>query len=264
MIASYNSAIFFSSVQLNMQLFQHLVARFTETSRRFAINVGVDLPSFNAVMTSNEFSTLSKEQCIDTFAQDYVYGRRMLILVINASVFQKKPVAWVRKGNDKALIPGLVAPSSGCVTVTMTAPKVWQNKPLGLVRSRKTVVNSESAPSLPILGGVHFANGSLIIGPYNIPNMEDYRHLNDLLSKCPFKDELQARLDDSSAWVNKSFPGDVTIPGHEPSCGPDDKDEIFLTVEDAIASFLNPDPSTEGACLLSKSLEEKNTRLAQI
>lgn len=41
----------------------------------------------------------------------------------------------------------------------------------------------------------------------------------------------------------------------------DNREEIFLTVGDAIASFITrPDPATKGACLLSKSLVEKRTQ----
>ncbi|KAL2829980.1 hypothetical protein BDW59DRAFT_178184 [Aspergillus cavernicola] len=316
----YNSAIFFSlgPTEYTVVTAQASPVRgniSTDFEQCFAENVGIDRPSFNAAMSGGELETLSRQECIDTFAQDYVSGQRTLILVTNASMSENEPMGWVGKGNSKSFDD-----KSGSTFKWLCDDNIDCTKGMAEEMMENWSVRAMrwSTPSIllsvPTTDGFYDAQGYLVIGHYGIPDTADHRHLNDLLEQHPSEDRLQAQLDDPSGWANSSFPGNVTILGHEARCvysdlsteklpqayavdhcitspaeetcqlffsppiclivigcnlikllctlftARDSRDDVFLTVGDAIASLLTrPDPTTVGACLLSKSLVDKGT-----
>ncbi|KAL4864910.1 hypothetical protein BDV12DRAFT_158142 [Aspergillus spectabilis] len=298
----------------------------TEFDRCFPNGAGVDLATFNAATSDDQFKTLSKQQCIDTFAQDYVSGHRMLILVTNASMPEDEPVAQIGSGNNKDF------------NVKSTSAYEWicdydyecnQKRAQGMVDDWSVRGYKWWYPIIslrvPTGDGYNVENGSWAYrhsdsagnGIFETP---DHERLSDFLEEHPSEDEVQAELDDSSGWVNSSFPRDVTILGSKSYCGGapqrtgsqqtgqllqtypvdhclalssgetcqllfspaiciivigcniiklicalftarDAREDVFLTIGDAIASFLTrPDPTTEGACLLSKPLVDKRAQ----
>ncbi|KAL2867715.1 uncharacterized protein BJX67DRAFT_387626 [Aspergillus lucknowensis] len=278
-------------------------------------NAGLDLPSFNAAMTGGDFTTLSKQECIHTFAQDYVSGQRMLVLVTNSSMPEAEPMGLIGAGNSKSFNDK----SGSSFKWMCDNPDCTKDMAEESIDSWSVTPFRWSTPSIllrvPTTDGFYEGQGWLNLGSYGIPTTPDYKHLNDLLDQDPTERELQAQLDDPSQWVNSSFPGNVTLLGHEPQCfisedqtdklnqtyavdhcmalsveescqlffsppiciivigcniikllcalftARDRREDVFLTIGDAIASFLDrPDPTTEGACLLSKPLVDKRTQ----
>lgn len=273
------------------------------------------MPSFNAAIRDGKFKKLSKQECVNTFAQDYVSGFGAVVLVTKDQMPQNESVALVGSGNHWSFDGGNTQFDWLCngkypCTKSIAEQNV-QNWSVNASRwSRPTI-----RLSVPIPGGVYESGGWLDVGLYGVPETEDYYHLDRILANTSSLNELQDELDNSSGWANSSFPGSVKVRPGEPDCtssraynsqltrshtidhcmtlpveetcqlffsppiclivigcsiiklicallaAREERDDIFLTTGDAIASFLaNPDPTTEGACLLSKSLVKKRAQ----
>ncbi|KAJ5373602.1 hypothetical protein N7517_005608 [Penicillium concentricum] len=317
----YNSAVYFSigpteySVVAAQDKLIQEHGNSTEFEQCFTENVGIELQSFNAAIRDGSFNTLSKQECVDTFAQDYASGYGMIVLVTKDSMPQNESVAWIGTGNSQSLDSGNTQFSWLCdekyPCTKSIAEENTQNWSVHALKwSRPTI-----RLSVPIPGGLYESGGWLDVGHYGIPETEDYNHLDDILDKYPSLEELQAELANPSGWVNSSFPGSVTVRKGEPDCtyprtygkrtprlysidhcmtlpaketcqlffsppiclivigcnivklicallaARENRNDIFLTTGDAIASFLaKPDPATKGACLLSGSLVNKRTQ----
>ncbi|KAL4913092.1 hypothetical protein BDW62DRAFT_214530 [Aspergillus aurantiobrunneus] len=280
--------------------------------------VQMDMDMFNAEMSRSDLEMLSNEDCINTFAQDYVSGQRMVVLVTSAPMPDGEPVVFMEPGNAGSFLSKGGSPfqwmCGGDLDCTAEVAKetvtgdVWTVQPVRW-----------SIPSLyiqfPTPDGFHNISGELYVTVPGVPDTPDTRRLSELLREDPYEPELQAELDDPSNWVDPSFPGNVTIYGHKAMCGirqyvpvklpqtypvdhcltvpaeekcqlvfsppicivvigcnliklvctlftaRDSREDVFLTIGDAIASFLaRPDPTTEGSCLLSKPLVDKKVQ----
>ncbi|PLN84163.1 hypothetical protein BDW42DRAFT_163090 [Aspergillus taichungensis] len=315
----YNSAAYFSMgpTEYAVVVAQDKLIRYRDNStdfeQCFAANVGIEPLQFNAAIKDGNFKSLSKEDCVETFAQDYVSGQRVLVLVTNASMPDTEPVAWVGKGNFRSF-----EVKSDSVFDWLCDGDYRCSKSMAqeIIEDWSVQAPRWSTPSLrlkvPTSKGDYTAQGNIVPGYYGIPESKDTRRLSDLLDKDPFEAELQADLDNPALWEDSSFAKNVEILGHEASCvyseydpdrlprrypidhcmslptqetcqlffsppiciivigcnivklictlltARDSREDLFLTVGDAIASFLtHPDPATERACLLSKTAVEK-------
>ncbi|KGO39900.1 Peptidase C78, ubiquitin fold modifier-specific peptidase 1/ 2 [Penicillium expansum] len=278
----YNSAVYFSIgpteysvVAAHEELIQEH-GNSTEFEQCFTANVGMELPSFNTAIHDGSFNTLSKQECVDIFAQDYTSGYGTVVLVTKDSMPQNESVAWIGTGNRQNFEGGNSQFSWLCdeeyPCTKSIAEENTQNWTVHAITWSRPTIHL----SVPIPGGLYESGGWLDVGHYGVPETEDYNHLDDILDKYPTLEDLQAELDNPSGWVNSSFPGSVTVRKGEPDCtypgvyvklicallaARENRKDIFLTTGDAIASFLaKPDPATEGACLLSGSLIKKSTQ----
>ncbi|KAL2695258.1 hypothetical protein AAEP93_004011 [Penicillium crustosum] len=269
-------------------------------------------------MSRSDLKRLSIQECIDTFAQDYVSGQRMLVLVTEDPMpegehlgFMGRPHA-IATNVDGSTFEWMCDSGGGSEDVCskdlvneMVDGEEWSVHPI--------------EPSIQLIQAqIPTENGfkNVSMGSW-IPNTPDTKRLDDVLYQFTHEDEVQAALDDPSNWVNASFQGNVTIslsvhcPGNyyqpprgvrlvqarrighcltvprDESCrmmfsppicllvigcnlvklicalltARDGRQELFLTIGDAIASYLAcPDLRTEGACLLSKGLVVKGSQ----
>ncbi|KAJ5251753.1 hypothetical protein N7489_002163 [Penicillium chrysogenum] len=220
----YNSAVYFSIgpteysiVAAQDKLIQEH-GNSTEFEQCFTENVGMDLPSFNAAIRDGRFNTLSKQECIDIFAQDYASGYGTVVLVTKDPMPQNESVALVGTGNRHSFEGGFSQFSWLCdeeypCTKSIAEEDTQDWSVDALTWSRPTI-----HLSVPIPGGIYESGGWLDVGHYGVPDTEDYNHLDDILDKHHTLKELQAALGNSSGWVNNSFPGSVTVRNGEPDC----------------------------------------------
>ncbi|KAJ5193760.1 hypothetical protein N7491_001090 [Penicillium cf. griseofulvum] len=220
----YNSAVYFSigptkySVIAAQDKLIQEHGNSTEFEQCFTENVGIELQSFNAAIRDRSFNTLSNQECVDTFAQDYASGYGMVVLVTKDSMPQNESVAWIGTGNSQSLESGNSQFSWLCdgkypCTKSLAEENTQDWSVNALTWSRPTI-----HLLVPIPGGLYESGGWLDVGLYGIPETEDYNHLDDILDKYPSLEELQAELDNPSGWVNSSFPGSVTARKGEPDC----------------------------------------------
>ncbi|KAJ5963319.1 uncharacterized protein N7479_003195 [Penicillium vulpinum] len=317
----YNSAVYFSIgpteysvVAAQDRLIQER-GNSTEFEQCFMENVGIELQSFNGAIRDGSFNTLSKQECVDIFAQDYASGYGIIVLVTKDLMPQNESVAWIGTGNNQGFDSGnsqfswLCAGKYPCTkSVAEENTQNWSVH--ALTWSRPTI-----RLAVPIPGGIYESEGWLDVGHYGVPETEDYNHLDNILDKDPSLEELQDELNNPSGWVNSSFPGSVIVRKGETDCtyprtygeqtsrsysidhcmtlpvkencqlffsppiclivigcnivklicallaARENRKDIFLTTGDAVSSFLaEPDPTTEGACLLSGPLINKRTQ----
>ncbi|KAJ5372963.1 hypothetical protein N7517_004969 [Penicillium concentricum] len=281
----------------------------------FESTVGLDIETVRAEMSRSDLKKLSIKDCIDTFAQDYVSGQRMLVLVTEDPMPDGEPLAFMGPLNSigthkdgtniflDEMVGGMCPPDycSKDLVNKMVNGEEWTVQPV--------VIDSWVRARIPT------ENGSQIVSYSSNPppHTPDTIRLHKVLDTARHKDEVQAALDDPSNWTNASFPGNVTLfqllqcpnslpprvvapksrirhcltlPRDEscrlmfspPICllvigcnlvklicalltAHDGREELFLTIGDAIASYLAcPDTRTEGGCLLSKSLVVKGSQ----
>ncbi|KAL4883546.1 hypothetical protein BJY04DRAFT_226567 [Aspergillus karnatakaensis] len=318
----YNSAVYFSLGPMEYTVLSGHAGSIngnhsTDFEKCFLQNAGVELPFYNAAIDESQFKTMSKQECIDTFAQDYVSGQRMVVLVTNSSMSEGEPMSWIGRGNAKSFDDKSGSSFSWLCNYEYDCGKSkveqmtadWTARGFEWWNPRMHV----EIPTSP--GETYLSKGWLTIGHYGIPNTPDTQRLNDLLEQDPTVEQLQAQLDDRSNWPNASFIDNVKIHGYEPRCiisdqqsdrsgetylvdhcmtltteetcqlffsppiciivigcniiklictlftARDTREDVFLTIGDAIASFLTrPDFTTAGSCLMSKPLVDKRTQ----
>lgn len=270
--------------------------------------VGLDIETVRAEMSRSDLKRLSVQECIDTFAQDYVSGQRMLVLVTDDPMPDGEPSAFMGlpdpadvyyDGSTFGWMCGGEELCSKDVVNEMVDGEEWTVRP---VLASTPLIEAQ----IPTENG--FRNVSWSSWYLQTP---DDKRLNEVLYQAS-KDEVQAALDDPSNWINASFAGNVTVfqsfkcssslssrvaqtcrIGHcltvprDDSCrmmfslpicllvigcnlvklicalftARDGREDLFLTIGDAIASYLAcPDPTTEGGCLLSKRLVVKGSQ----
>ncbi|KAL3472966.1 hypothetical protein BJX99DRAFT_249257 [Aspergillus californicus] len=317
----YNSAIFYSLGPREYSVVTGqagpITGNISTDFEECATNrLGVDLSTYNAAIIDGEFETLSKQECVETFAQDYVSGQRLVVLVTNMSMPESEPMATMGNANSGSFDDKTGSIYDWLCDYDPDCTKAMANEQTGnwtIQPFRWWVPNI--ILSVPTQDGFYNATAYVPIDRYGIPDTPDYQRLNDLLEQHPLENQLQTELDDPSGWMNSSFPGNITVLGHEARCSVgyyqleplqqtyvidhcmvlpaeetcqlffsppiclivigcnlikllctlftarDSREDVFLTMGDAIASFLSrPDKTTEGACLLSKTLVDKNTQ----
>ena len=264
--------------------------------------VGLDIETVRAEMSRSDLKRLPVQECIDTFAQDYVSGQRMLILVTDDPMPDGEPLAFMGLPNpDRQYYDG----DSFLWMCNNTHDMCTKDIVNEMVDGEEWTVYPVMAPIPWIQAQIPTENGFRNVSWDSLyPNTPDTKRLKEVLHQAS-EDEVQASLDDPSNWTDASFAGNVTIfqlllcpspprptklrqtrrikhcltvPRDEscrmmfspPICllvigcnlvklicalltARDDREELFLTIGDAIASYLAcPDPTTEGGCLLSK------------
>ncbi|RDW67478.1 uncharacterized protein DSM5745_09344 [Aspergillus mulundensis] len=249
----------------------------------------MDLSNFTISSWEGRLQNLSKEECLDQFAQNYVYGHKFLFLATNATL------------PDDQLFPMTNACSTPSET-ECSEDHVKDNLESWLLLgdALSIPVLQLSIPDMEYSGGT-FTTESL--GVRNSRYLPDYQRLYDILRyDRPEERALRADLDNATLWENSSWAKDVEILGGHtqwcrepvdelyfpiqyclslpdeqrcqlgftpPTClivitcniiklvcmflaRRDDRDDPLLTVGDAISSFLTrPDPTTKDAGLLS-------------
>ncbi|KAJ9298484.1 hypothetical protein DTO271G3_3451 [Paecilomyces variotii] len=277
------------------------------------------MDTFYSQMSQGRFESLSRQECIDIFATDYLSGRGTLVIVTNdQSVVGNQSLYWVGTGNgigdqfgyfdnygwmcdsggcDKDGIHPIQASDNWSVRIfDWTHPQfqVTVDGPYGPVTINPEATTSPASEFCPY--------------GHNDGFCLDLRNLTDIVLNLPSEASLRQKLDNGTAWHNAtwarrakvsqieticasqidqgiSFFGGSMVPVDHclsqtveqgcqllfslPICiavilcnlikiscmfltAGDDRKEIFLTVGDAISSFLTrPDPTTEGRCLSS-------------
>ncbi|KAJ5171184.1 uncharacterized protein N7500_003967 [Penicillium coprophilum] len=321
----YNSAIFLSNSPTDYTVLIAPPGPMNGTGSEgwnscFNATVGLDIETVRAEMSRSDLKKLSVKDCIDTFAQDFVSGQRMVILVTEDPISDGEPLAFmgltdpfdfdhvgssfytINRGFDWMCSEEDVC--SKDFVHDMVKGKEWNVQPL-------TVYTLEAEVQVPTENGFQNLSWPFYPEDYQTPDME---RLNEVLQQARHEGEVQAALHDPSSWSNASFPGNVTVfrysfqcpeysglgrmeqkvrikhcltvPKDEscrlmfslPIClvvimcnliklicalltARDGREELFLTVGDAIASYLAyPDPTTEGSCLLSRWLVGKGSQ----
>lgn len=270
--------------------------------------VGLNIETAKAEMGLSDLIKLSVQECIETLAEDYVSGQRMLVLVTDDPIPDGEPLAFMGLPDptdiyyDGSTFRWMCGGDSICskdLVNEMVNGEEWTVRPL---MASTPLIEAQ----IPTENG--FRNVSWDSWHLHTP---DTKRLNEALYQAS-KDEVQAALDDPSNWTNASFAGNVTVfqsfecpsssgprvaqkcrIGHcltvprDDSCrmmfsppicllvigcnlvklicalftARDGREELFLTIGDAIASYLAcPNPTTEGGCLLSKWLVMKGSQ----
>ncbi|KAJ5240576.1 uncharacterized protein N7469_002167 [Penicillium citrinum] len=313
----YNSAIFFALGPWEYTVITApagpvVANRSLDFDDCFASNVGLDLATLNAEMSRTDLETLSKAKCLDTFAQDYVSGQRLLILVTNASMPSGEPLGFMGRGNYPTIGSKSGSPFSWlCYDDYDCSKDMAKENTTGdwFVQPYKfaTPVVELEIPTEAGFQKYSTLNSRVATNAYDY-NTTDIRWLNEILATYPSEEEVQAKLDKTSDWVNVTFANNVRILGHTSTCDArqspmypvdycltvpaeetcqlvfsppiclvvigcnviklictlftarDDREDVFLTIGDAIASYLTwPDPTTEGSCLLSNLIISKTS-----
>ncbi|KAL5355932.1 hypothetical protein BJX96DRAFT_171126 [Aspergillus floccosus] len=264
-------------------------------------------------VAQDKLKRLSKQECVDRFAQDYVSGQRMLFLMANTTMPENQPFLYVDYGNNPVHfgMKGVSTFTWMCDGLLACTKNDVQQRLSNWTFGSPTAM----APYLDLTVPTHDGLRSFNTTNYNVtlwglPDTEDTRHLGEILAQRPYEGALEAALGDGSIWTNSSWTHEITIDGYGMNCenpsltqiyevdhcvslptdercqlsfsppicliiiccsvikllcillaARDDRDEVLLTVGDAIASFLTrPDPSTQGTGLLSKVLvQDKNS-----
>ncbi|KAL2812282.1 hypothetical protein BJX63DRAFT_432724 [Aspergillus granulosus] len=277
-------------------------------------NTDIGFGAYNNAVNDGSFDILSKPECVETFAQDFAARHRMVVLVTSTSMPENEPMAWVDRGNRMSFEDKSGSKFSWLCNGDYNCDKemaedmmdTWSVRPYRWSTQRILI-------RIPTEDGFYDAPGYFYPGERGVPDTYDYQHLQDIMEQYPTTERLQAELDNLYGWENSSFPGNVTILGHEARCinvpmerdllpesypvdhcmalraeeacqlffSPpiclvvlgcnlikllctlftirDSREDVFLTIGDAIASFLTrPDRNTQGACLLSKPLIAKS------
>ncbi|PKY04081.1 hypothetical protein P168DRAFT_236422 [Aspergillus campestris IBT 28561] len=242
----YNSAVFFSvgPAEYTVVVAQDKLIRYHDNStifeQCFAANVGIEPLQFNAALENESFKILSKEDCIETFAQDYASGQRALVLVTNASMPDSEPIAWVGKGNYRSFD---VKSDSVFGWLCGDDYRCSKSQAEGLIEDWSVQARRWSTPSL------HDH-----LRPDKMPRTYPIDHCMSLPAQetCQLFFSPLICIIVIGCNIVKLICTLLTAR--------DSREELFLTVGDAISSFLtHPDPTTERACLLSKASVEKGT-----
>lgn len=272
------------------------------------------------------FEYLDKQECINTFASEFIAGQGTLILVTNYSTADNKPLYWIGSGNGPHVYDH--------------HPFMWMcEQPMygGTAQSRTRTckrrdnVNDLSVSPLP-WPRYNFNATIFSDVTYTLERDNTYPEINDnslghdeqhdlsnlrcfMMIHNTTESGLLQYIDDASQWKNSSWAKKISIHETENECttdldtscsisdflpidhcrsqkveescqllfnlpicitvifcnivkvvcmfltARDDRREIFLTVGDAISSFLKkPDARTKGRCLSSKSSITQYTR----
>ncbi|OJJ84364.1 uncharacterized protein ASPGLDRAFT_125960, partial [Aspergillus glaucus CBS 516.65] len=316
----YNSAVF-SALGTNQYSVLHASANFDfnnppnndpDYANCFEQNVAMNISSFSSKMS--EFDRLNTQECINTYAADFITDRGTLIIVTNNST-----------DNDWLRHVAIVNPLE-----EVNDPFEWMCENEHGGSCTKDDLANWSLKSRPwsafLLNVTVFSN---ITYTFNVDaqneiwdfasspdEQEDLSNLFEFMKHWPPEEELRQHLN-ASHWKNSSWSRNIIIQEPNVVCpskpdgwpinplpdafpvdyclsqkidercqllfslpicfavifcnaikvvcmfltAHDDRKEIFLTVGDAISSFVNnPDRTTESRCLLSKSNIEKGPR----
>ncbi|KAL4785975.1 hypothetical protein BJX76DRAFT_355568 [Aspergillus varians] len=189
--------------------------------------VGMDMDAFDADVGRGDLEMLSNEECIDTFAQDYVSGQRMVVLVTDEAMPESEPVVFMGSGNSVAggfnskgssTFDWMCGGDYQCTkdrAREMVDGEDWEIQPL-----RWSIPSVRLQVPTDTENGFDNISGALYVGAGSeVPDTPDTRRLSEILQGYPDEDEVQAELDDASNWEDASFPGNVTVYGHTPMCG---------------------------------------------
>ncbi|KAL3487464.1 hypothetical protein BJX62DRAFT_253912 [Aspergillus germanicus] len=316
----YNSAFYVSLSPIKYQVAVGNAGALSENATQdfkdcMLENADVGFGAYNNAVNDGSLEILSMQDCVNTFALDFAATHRLVVLVTNKSMPGEEPLAWYDRGNYMSFNDKSGSKFSWLCNGDYNCDKEMAGDFIGNLSVRPYKWSTQRIfLRIPTNDSFYDAPGYFYPGERGIPDTYDYWHLEDIMEQYPTTERLQAELDDPSGWENASFPGSVTILGHEARCvnnpldinllpdsypvdhcmalraeetcqlffsppiclvvlgcnlikllctlftARDDREEVFLTIGDAIASFLTrPDSSTKGACLLSKPLISKLT-----
>jgi hypothetical protein len=227
---------------------------------------GMNASELQHVIRDERYERLNKKDCIDRLAQDYLLGQKAVLVMTNISLPSDLPLVYVGRGNSAS---------------DFTSPY--------------TTVYQWMCSSLPS------CDPSTLQDNMDDWAVEAYRWfplqlMDDLDGFHPRKradTESESKIECTAATATMemqlpTFTVDhcLSVPAEEscqlvflpPVClvvifcnaiklvcmvlaARDDREEVFLNIGDAIASFLTrPDPATESAGLLSKDAVKKGTQ----
>lgn len=166
-----------------------------------------------AEMSRSDLQVLSTNECFDTFAQDFVSGQRLVVLVTNDPMPPGEPVVLMGTGN------------SGSVIDTENSNYMWMcgnhncTKEFASQRWDGDAWNMGSGPyvhvQVPISNGLLNMPG---VSDMNATHTADSEKLSKSLYNYKNEDDVKGALKDPDGWHNTSFPDSVTILGHTSSC----------------------------------------------
>ncbi|KAL1871753.1 hypothetical protein Plec18167_006903 [Paecilomyces lecythidis] len=298
----------------------------------FEQGLRTSMGQFYSDMSHGGFQNLTKQECINIFATDYLSGRSTLVVVTGDQSIGNQSLYWAGTGNyinenyvfestDSFDWMCRWAPDSPSPCNKEFVQKHIDSWSVSIDDWTYPVLQATvDGPHGPVnLSGIHADSSSDLcyLGWDEGPFCNDLHDLESILSQFPSEAGLRQDLDDATAWDNatwakrvqiqqtgticaseiftgtgsktfKSVPVDYCLSQQvEQDCqllfslpicivvilcnftkiacmfltARDDRKEIFLTVGDAISSFLTrPDPTTEGRCLLSVNNITKGPR----
>ncbi|KAK2763325.1 hypothetical protein FQN54_009961 [Arachnomyces sp. PD_36] len=185
----------------------------------FEDNIGKSMSSFHASVADGDFEFLSKQECVDVFANDFVSGRGTLILQTNAQITVPQPMAYVHKGNNLETF-GMKweSPFSWMCGDDCTKDAIYINN-WTVEAGPWSVQNLKvTYPTLRGRGIMTTFNTDDWLYFDDVYFKDDLRHLADLLSEYPEKIDLRAMLDDSDNWSNSSWASEVEVEMENLSC----------------------------------------------
>lgn len=192
---------------------------------------GVDIPSVGSLGWDNNLKRLSKTDCLNEFAQDYVYGHQVLLLVTSTPLPSDQHLLYVGTG-------GFIR-TAGFDWMCGQQPACDKKD---LERDFESWSVSGSSWSMPALNLIipdqrdSAENVSVAsLGSYTLP---DYRRLYDILwDRRPGEEEMRTYLENTTLWDNSSWAKDIEIAGgYTQVCGArNDYLENSFTVESCLS-----------------------------
>lgn len=192
------------------------------------MNFGVDIPNVGSPGWDNDLEKLSKRDCLNAFAQDYVYGHKIVL-----------PVTSTPLPNDQHL---LYVGTGGFIEYDWMCGHQAECDKKDLERDFETWSLSGSPWSLPVLNLIipdqsdTTENDSMAsLSTYNLP---DYRRLYDILrDRRPGEEEMRTYLENTNLWNNGSWAKDIEIAGGNGQvCGIQNHySESYFTVESCLS-----------------------------
>ncbi|KAJ5034253.1 hypothetical protein NUH16_005685 [Penicillium rubens] len=216
---------------------------------------GMNASELQHVIRYERYERLNKKDCIDRFAQDYLLGQKAVLVMTNISLPSDVPLVYAGSGNHA--LDFTSSTLSSCDASTL--------------RDNMDDLAVEAYHWFPVqllddLDGFHLRKRADTESEGNVEctaaaatmEMQLPTFTVDHCLNIPAEESCQLVFLPAVCLV--VFCNIIKLVCMVPTAR-DDREEVFLNIGDAIASFLTrPDPATESAGLLSKDAVKKGTQ----
>lgn len=239
-------------------------------------DIGVNITSLYTEIEQSRLKKLSKQECLDVFAQDFLPGYQAVFLMTNTPMPAGQPFLHVTFGNDRIAFRGKGNTIYGwmCNDEESTCTKEEVSKRISNWSfSSRTWVAPFLRLTVPTRHGFQsFDSARSNLSDLGLPVTADTRRLEQILSRHPYEDDLRAELDNVLIWSDSSWARAIGIKGHGMMCGsrpPSQKFEvdhcISLATNEKCQLFFSPPiclliiccSITKLACIVSTACDNR-------
>ncbi|KAL4807026.1 hypothetical protein BDV18DRAFT_159248 [Aspergillus unguis] len=207
----YNSAVYFALGPSQYDIAMVNSSRFDPAIREEAKCSELS-DVFLSAMDRPDLKEMSKQECLDEFAQDYVYGTRALLLV-TGDALSGHPFLSVQSGpsndftaKDRSPYGWMCNDTSVCSKEDLENKEAWSlfGTPLSTSKIELAVPGPDGPENLTEGDFVEYLD------------RPDYARLYDLRDESD--GQLRADLSNASLWDNSTWAENVQILGHQVQC----------------------------------------------